>query len=74
MQTGQVSQEEYRDRMCTDRVKNVKAHLELNLARDLKSNRKGFLQVYQQRREDQEKHGPSAEWGRGLDDKWHRKD
>lgn len=59
-----MTQEEYRDQMCRDRLRNAKAHLELNLARGLKSNKKGFLQVYQQHREDQEKHGPNAEWGR----------
>lgn len=60
--------------MCRDSVRNAKAHLELNLARDLKSNKKGFLRVYQQHREDQGKHGPHAKWGRGPDDKWYGKE
>lgn len=57
--------------MRRDRVRNARAHLELNLARDLKSNKKCFLQLCLQQREDQEKHGLTVEWGRGPDDKWH---
>lgn len=32
----------YRDWLCRDEVKNAKEKLELNLARDIRSNRKGF--------------------------------
>ena len=41
---GQVTQEEYRDtvQLCRDGVRKAKAHLELNLARDVKGNKKGF--------------------------------
>ncbi|GAB0186222.1 mitochondrial enolase superfamily member 1 [Grus japonensis] len=41
---GQVSWEEYRDaaRLCRDGVRKAKAQLDLNLARDAKSNERGF--------------------------------
>ena len=37
--------EEYRDAvwMCRDGVRNAKAQMELNLARDLKNNKRGFF-------------------------------
>lgn len=56
-----MAQEEYRDQMCQDGLRNAKAHLELILPRNLKRNKKGFLQVYQQHREHQEKWGLDAE-------------
>ena len=41
---GCVAWEEYSDIvcMCRDKVRNAKAQMELNLARDVKSNKKGF--------------------------------
>jgi len=49
---GQVCWEEYRDsaRWCRDEVRRVKAQLELNLARDVKNNRKGFYRYVNQKR------------------------
>lgn len=39
---GQVTQEEYRDtvQLCRNRDRKAKAHLDLNLARDVKGNKK----------------------------------
>jgi len=49
---GQVSWEEYRDAawLCRDGVRNAKAQLDLNLARDAKNNRKGFYRYVSQKR------------------------
>jgi len=42
---GQATWEEYRNfiRACTDAMRKAKVHLELNLERDVKDNKKGFL-------------------------------
>lgn len=42
---GHGSWEEYRNvaKVCRDVTRKVKAHLELNLARDVKDNKKGFF-------------------------------
>jgi len=49
---GQVTWKEYRDiaQWCRDRVRKVKAQLELNLARDTKINKKGFCRYVSQKR------------------------
>ena len=49
---GQVSWEEYRDaaRLCRDEVRRAKAQLELNLARNVKNNKKGFNRYVNQKR------------------------
>ncbi|KAK4816298.1 LOW QUALITY PROTEIN: hypothetical protein QYF61_014596 [Mycteria americana] len=41
---GQVTQEEYRDTVqsCRDEIMKAKAHLELNLVRNVKGNKKSF--------------------------------
>jgi len=41
---GQATWEEYRNvvRACRDAVRKAKVHLELNLARDVKDNKKDF--------------------------------
>jgi len=47
---GQATWEEYRNvvRACKDATRKAKAHLELNLARDVKNNKKeALLQVHQ---------------------------
>lgn len=36
--------------MCGDGVRKAKAHLELNLSRDAKSNNKGFYRYVSQKR------------------------
>jgi len=42
---GQATWEEYRNvvRACRDATRKAKAHLELKLARDVKNNKRGFL-------------------------------
>ncbi|KAK4806903.1 LOW QUALITY PROTEIN: hypothetical protein QYF61_012624 [Mycteria americana] len=49
---GHVSWEEYRDSawMCRDGIRKAKAQLELNLARDVKNNKKGFYRYIGQKR------------------------
>ncbi|KFU91186.1 hypothetical protein M959_05608, partial [Chaetura pelagica] len=49
---GQVSWEEYRDTawLCRDEVRKAKVQLELNLARDVKKNKKGFYRYIKQKR------------------------
>jgi len=49
---GQVSWEEYRDtaQLHRDGVRKTKGQLELNLARDAKSNKKGFYRYVSQKR------------------------
>ncbi|PKU34089.1 rna-directed dna polymerase from mobile element jockey-like [Limosa lapponica baueri] len=49
---GQASWEEYRDvaRLCRDEVRKAKAQLELNSARDVKKNKKGFYRYINQKR------------------------
>ncbi|KFQ63779.1 hypothetical protein N334_06073, partial [Pelecanus crispus] len=53
---GQVSWEEYREaaQFCGDGVGKAKAQLELNLARDVKNNRKGFYRYVSQKRKAKE--------------------
>lgn len=53
---GQVTQEEYRDtvQLCRDGAKKAKAHLELNLARDVKGNKKGFYKYISHNRKTRE--------------------
>jgi len=42
---GQATWEEYRNvvRACRDAMRKAQFHLELNLARDVKDNKKGFF-------------------------------
>ena len=53
---GCVSWEEYRAvaHMCRDRIRKAKAHMELNLARDAKDNKKGFYRYIGRRRQAKE--------------------
>ncbi|KFQ63342.1 hypothetical protein N334_13791, partial [Pelecanus crispus] len=49
---GQVSWGEYREttQLCREEVRQAKAQLELNLARDVKNNKKGFYKYINQKR------------------------
>ncbi|KFQ61370.1 hypothetical protein N334_04214, partial [Pelecanus crispus] len=49
---GQVSWDEYREaaRLCREGVRKAKVQLELNLARDVKNNKKGFYRYVNQKR------------------------
>ncbi|GAB0204878.1 mitochondrial enolase superfamily member 1 [Grus japonensis] len=51
--------EEYRDvvRECRDAMRKAKAHLELNLARDVKDNKKGFFKSISSKRKTRENVG-----------------
>jgi len=49
---GQATWEEYRNvaRTCRDATRKAKAHLELNLAGDVKNNKKGFFNYISSKR------------------------
>ena len=49
---GQATWKEYRDivRVCRNVTRKVKAQLELNLARDVKDNKKGFFKYISSKR------------------------
>ena len=53
---GCVSWEEYRAVVCVcrDRIRKAKAQMELNLARDVKDNKKGFYRYIGRRRQTKE--------------------
>ena len=53
---GCVSWEEYRAivRVCRDRIRKANALVELNLARDVKDNKKGFYRYIGRRRQAKE--------------------
>ena len=57
-----MSWEEYRAvvRVCRDRIRKAKAQMELNLARDVKDNKKGFYRYISRRRQAKES-SPSEE-------------
>ena len=49
---GQTTWEEHRNvvRACREAMRKAKAHLELNLARDVKDNKKGFFKYISSKR------------------------
>ncbi|KFQ43562.1 hypothetical protein N333_00528, partial [Nestor notabilis] len=57
---GQATWEDYRNvvREARDQVRKAKAQLELNLARDVKSNRKGFYRYIVNKRQTRDNVGP----------------
>ncbi|GAB0208125.1 mitochondrial enolase superfamily member 1 [Grus japonensis] len=57
---GLATWEEYRDvvRECRDAMRKAKAHLELNVARDVKDNKKGFFKYISSKRKTRENVGP----------------
>ena len=57
---GQATWEEYRNfvRACRDATRKAKAHLELNLARDVKDNKKGFFKCISRKRKTRVNVGP----------------
>jgi len=57
---GQATWEGYRNvvRACKDVMRNAKAHLELNLARDVKDNMKGFFKYISSKRKTRDNAGP----------------
>ena len=60
---GSVAWEENRAVVCVcrDRIRKAKAQMELNLARDVKDNRKGFYRYIGRRRQAKERCSPSDE-------------
>jgi len=56
----QATWEEYRNvvRACRDVTKRAKAHLELNLARDVKNNKKGCFRYISSKRKSRDNVGP----------------
>ncbi|GAB0209397.1 mitochondrial enolase superfamily member 1 [Grus japonensis] len=57
---GLATWEEYRNvvRICRDATRKAKAHLELNLAMDVKDNKKGFFKYISSKRKTRENVGP----------------
>ncbi|PKU33936.1 glycerol kinase [Limosa lapponica baueri] len=53
---GLATWEKYRSivRVCRDAMRNVKAQLELNMARDVKDNKKGFFKYISSKRKTRE--------------------
>jgi len=60
---GQVAWEEYREiiQVAREQVRKAKALTELNLARDVKGNKKAFYRYVSDRRKARENVGPSPE-------------
>ncbi|GAB0205276.1 mitochondrial enolase superfamily member 1 [Grus japonensis] len=56
---GLATWEEYRNvvRVCRDAMRKAKAQLELNLAKDVKDNKKGFFKYLSSKRETRENVG-----------------
>jgi len=56
---GQTTWEEYRNvvRACREATRKAKAHLELNLTRDVKDNKKGFFKYISSKRKTRENVG-----------------
>ena len=57
---GQATWEQYRNvvRACRDATRKAKVHLELNLARDVEDNKKGFFKYTSSKRKTKENVGP----------------
>jgi len=57
---GQATWEEFRNvvRACREETRKPKVHLELNLARDKKGNKKGFFNYISSKRKTRENMGP----------------
>ena len=60
VEKGLATWEEYRNvvRVCRDAKRKAKAHLELNLARDIKGNKKGFFKYISSTRKTEDPVGP----------------
>lgn len=54
---------------CRDTTRKAVAQTELNLARDIKGNMKGFFKLISSKRKTRKKCGSTAEWGRCPCDK-----
>ncbi|GAB0209695.1 mitochondrial enolase superfamily member 1 [Grus japonensis] len=67
---GVATWEEYRNvvRVCRDATRKAKAHLELNLAGDVKDNKKGFFKYISSKRKTRENVGPLLNEPSGIPD------
>ncbi|CAM2109003.1 unnamed protein product [Caretta caretta] len=65
---GHVTREEYKNiaRACRNEIRRAKSHLELQLARDVKSNKKGFFRYVGKKKKAKESMGPLMNEGGNL--------
>ncbi|CAM4558081.1 unnamed protein product [Caretta caretta] len=65
---GHMTREEYKNiaRACRNDIRRAKSHLELQLARDVKSNRKGFFRYVGNKKKAKESVGPLLNEGGNL--------
>ncbi|CAM4497687.1 unnamed protein product [Lepidochelys kempii] len=65
---GQMTREEYKNiaRACRSEIRKAKSHLELQLARDVKSNKKGFFRYVSNKKKIKESLGPLLNEGGNL--------
>ncbi|CAM4604369.1 unnamed protein product [Caretta caretta] len=65
---GQMTRDEYKNiaRACRSEIRKAKSHLELQLARDVKSNKKGFFRYVSNKKKVKESVGPLLNEGGNL--------
>ncbi|CAM5078437.1 unnamed protein product [Natator depressus] len=65
---GQMTREEYKNfaQACRSEIREAKSHLELQLARDVKSNKKGFFRYVSNKKKVKESVGPLLNEGGNL--------
>ncbi|CAM4712535.1 unnamed protein product [Lepidochelys kempii] len=65
---GQMTREEYKNiaQACRSEIRNAKSHLELQLARDVKSNKKGFFRYVSNKKKVKESVDPLLNEGGNL--------
>ncbi|CAM4614120.1 unnamed protein product [Lepidochelys olivacea] len=65
---GQMTRDEYKNiaRACRSEIREAKSHLELQLARDVKSNKKGFFRYVGNKKKAKESVGPLLNEGGNL--------
>ncbi|CAM5076528.1 unnamed protein product [Eretmochelys imbricata] len=65
---GHMTREEYKNiaRACRNEIRRAKSHLELQLARDVKSNKKGFFRYVGNKKKAKESVGPLLNEGGNL--------
>ncbi|CAM4602829.1 unnamed protein product [Caretta caretta] len=65
---GHMTREEYKNiaRACRNHIRRAKSHLELQLARDVKSNKKGFFRYVGNKKKAKESVGPLLNEGGNL--------
>ncbi|KAG6935691.1 hypothetical protein G0U57_014642, partial [Chelydra serpentina] len=65
---GQMTREEYKNivQACRSEIRKAKSQLELQLARDVKSNKKSFYRYVSNKEEARKSVGPLLNWGGNL--------